>query len=245
MQAFIFIYIPMIIAFSGIYRDPSAVRKAIRKDKMIEMIPPNRLHAQLDSLALDSIAKFSAAVCNVPVNEGCMGIYESGKYNCGPLCQTNSELKKIIINERTNSQAVITTHSSTKTLVIAFKGTKLMSEWIKNMKMHMTEIRWTVETKDDNRKMHHGFQDIYIGLRQEILDFGIDFMTTNPDYKILFTGWSLGAALALIGAVDFYERSGMAERIYTITFGQPRVGNDHYANYVNSLPIIAKYNLMI
>ncbi|KAJ3332026.1 hypothetical protein HDU91_003191 [Kappamyces sp. JEL0680] len=57
-----------------------------------------------------------------------------------------------------------------------------------------------------------------------------------PDYRLVFTGHSLGSALSTIAAVDFYYTHGSADRIQVFAFAPPRIGNDLWALYVNSLP---------
>ena len=66
--------------------------------------------------------------------------------------------------------------------------------------------------------------------------------TQYPDYEIVFTGHSLGGAEAHLGAVDFYlSNTTLGDRISLITFGQPRVGNVAWANFVESLPFASRY----
>ncbi|KAK6024114.1 triacylglycerol lipase [Ostertagia ostertagi] len=53
---------------------------------------------------------------------------------------------------------------------------------------------------------------------------------TYPQHRILFTGHSLGGALASLASTMFAHRHpSVADRIHLITFGQPRVGNYEYA----------------
>lgn len=51
-----------------------------------------------------------------------------------------------------------------------------------------------------------------------------------PHHKIVFTGHSLGGAIASIASTVFVRNfPEMAARTFSITFGQPRVGNLEYA----------------
>jgi predicted lipase len=56
--------------------------------------------------------------------------------------------------------------------------------------------------------------------------------TKFPDYDIILTGHSLGAAVATLSAVDLIK-NGTSVSLYT--FGSPRVGNKEFADYVRSL----------
>lgn len=56
-----------------------------------------------------------------------------------------------------------------------------------------------------------------------------------PDYKLVFTGHSLGGALAVHAATDMFLenlRSGSNMKVYT--FGQPRVGNKEFDGVIKS-----------
>lgn len=50
--------------------------------------------------------------------------------------------------------------------------------------------------------------------------------------KIFVIGYSLGSALATIGALDLQVLFGKVSELYT--YGEPRVGNEAFANFVTS-----------
>ncbi|KAK5975708.1 hypothetical protein GCK32_009171 [Trichostrongylus colubriformis] len=55
-------------------------------------------------------------------------------------------------------------------------------------------------------------------------------LKTYPDYRVLFTGHSLGGALASLASTMFaHHNPSIGDRIHLITYGQPRVGNYEYA----------------
>jgi hypothetical protein len=57
-----------------------------------------------------------------------------------------------------------------------------------------------------------------------------------PDYKVWVTGHSLGGALASIAAGELVEIQKIpSDRVITMTFGQPRVGNAEYVEAYNKL----------
>ena len=53
--------------------------------------------------------------------------------------------------------------------------------------------------------------------------------------SILFTGHSLGGALATFAAVDVKETLGLANGLKLYTFGSPRTGNQAWGDYVMKL----------
>nr|CDX09913.1 lipase [Yarrowia galli] len=58
------------------------------------------------------------------------------------------------------------------------------------------------------------------------------FLTNHTDYKMFITGHSLGAAQALLFGTHFKL---LGHDPTMINFGQPRVGNSEFANFINQL----------
>uniref|UniRef100_A0A0K0CXG5 Lipase_3 domain-containing protein n=1 Tax=Angiostrongylus cantonensis TaxID=6313 RepID=A0A0K0CXG5_ANGCA len=71
-----------------------------------------------------------------------------------------------------------------------------------------------------------------------------------PSYQVLFTGHSLGGALASLASIVFAHRHpALQNKINLITYGQPRVGNYEYAEahsrlVPDSWRIVHKYDLV-
>jgi hypothetical protein len=81
--------------------------------------------------------------------------------------------------------------------------------------------------------IHKGFRDAYGFLKGKGLDEKIKIeLGKHPGSSIIFTGHSLGGALANYAAVRLSEDSeGEGRDILVYTFGQPRVGNFRYNAY--------------
>lgn len=77
-----------------------------------------------------------------------------------------------------------------------------------------------------------GFQKAY---RETMVNMGdnlINHINSNPDYKLVVTGHSLGAATGLLMAINL-KNLGLDPVV--VLYGQPRVGNKAFADYANSL----------
>jgi predicted lipase len=135
-----------------------------------------------------------------------------------------------------------------KAVIISFTGTNSSIHWDINTKAKLRPIFWQAEplpflteekiTAYVGMKMHYGFQTMYEGSRIQMLQtlYDLSFKIDFKDHEILFTGFSMGGALAQIAAGDFYEVLGYGDRISLYTFGQPRIGNRLYAIYYGKLP---------
>lgn len=86
--------------------------------------------------------------------------------------------------------------------------------------------------------LHHGFQTQYNVFRNDTLLLTSMLARRFPHYKIVFTGHSLGGAIAQIAAVDFSMQvsADVSERIWLFPFASPRVGNQVWVDFVNHQP---------
>ena len=53
-----------------------------------------------------------------------------------------------------------------------------------------------------------------------------------PDYKIIVTGHSLGAAIATLISLDLQNDN--FKNVHLMNFGSPRVGNTEFANFTTN-----------
>ncbi len=113
--------------------------------------------------------------------------------------------------------------------VIAFRGSEEtnIADWITDLKFVKQEYPYA-GTEAKNIKVHHGFMDAYRSVRDAVLK---EAKSTKYE-RIIFTGHSLGAALAKLAALDVsYNVPGKA--IVCYTFGAPKVGNQEFAKSYN------------
>ena len=60
-------------------------------------------------------------------------------------------------------------------------------------------------------------------------------IAAHNDAKIFVTGHSLGGALAVFAAVDIKSNLAQTKSVTLYTYGQPRVGNEVFSNFIFSL----------
>ncbi|WP_197440655.1 lipase family protein [Polystyrenella longa] len=113
--------------------------------------------------------------------------------------------------------------------VVAFRGTDFseVSDWIANLGRSATDTQ--------HGQVHKGFYFAYQSMKQQV-----DAILTERDTtKLWVTGHSLGGALALMCAYDLEE---IEHRRLNgiITFGQPMVAQQEFADYIDTL-LIGRY----
>lgn len=107
--------------------------------------------------------------------------------------------------------------------VIAFRGTDDVPDWIANLK--------TLAVSTPNGRVHGGFNKAYQSVSSQILEL---LKGKRLEDKVWITGHSLGGALAVLCAYDL--ESGQNRSIAgLITFGQPMVGRNDFAQHINSI----------
>mmetsp|Transcript_27923 Transcript_27923/g.29099 ORF Transcript_27923/g.29099 Transcript_27923/m.29099 type:complete len:368 (+) Transcript_27923:16-1119(+) len=135
-----------------------------------------------------------------------------------------------------------------KTLIIGFRGTKNMSNILTDLKFD--PIKWSLDNinalkgiddevkTDADIQIHRGFLEAYCTIKSEINAL-LEPTILNGVETVVFTGHSLGGALASICALDFRRMAGIAGnnnlKYHLITFGSPRVGNQIFANNINGM----------
>ena len=90
-------------------------------------------------------------------------------------------------------------------------------------------------------KIHQGMKRCKEGTINQVMNAVKSMKSKLPDYDIILTGHSLGAAVATLSAIDLIK-NGTSVSLYT--FGSPRVGNKEFSDYVSSLfsTLSNKYN---
>lgn len=108
-----------------------------------------------------------------------------------------------------------------KQLIVAFRGTVIteIENWKTNIDLKPVPI-----TPKAEAEIHSGFRNAYLLVKPKLTQILRD--AQQPDDRIIYTGHSLGGALAVMAAQDLAHMEAKP-RIYT--FGQPQVGNAAFA----------------
>jgi predicted lipase len=109
-------------------------------------------------------------------------------------------------------------------IVIAFRGTKKIKDWMSNLDAIRAPFKWG--------QVHSGFLNIYNSGRVGLMK-GVDGLIPKDkrmaqQTHILVTGHSLGGALATLCAAELSDRPEVARPV-CYTFASPRVGDDAFA----------------
>lgn len=126
---------------------------------------------------------------------------------------------------RTDTQVLVV--DRTAYVVIAFRGTTDLRDWITNAKFVRALL---VEESDGSRcEVHGGFLVAYESIIEKLSE--VLRQLAVADRPVFVTGHSLGGALAILAALELKRQMFTVAQVYT--FGQPRVGNAGFAQLYN------------
>ncbi|KXN65575.1 alpha/beta-hydrolase [Conidiobolus coronatus NRRL 28638] len=129
----------------------------------------------------------------------------------------------------------------TKEIIVSHRGSSNLRNWLSDFNYQKTNMIGAPE----GILLHKGFWDVYQSTAEDLNKY-LMAMLDNPQfkgYKVVFTGQSLGGAVATIHAVDMAHKvkaKGFDIELYT--YHSPRVGNQAFVDYTISQDItIARF----
>ncbi|XP_039012983.1 phospholipase A1-II 1-like [Hibiscus syriacus] len=142
-------------------------------------------------------------------------------------------------------------------ILVAWRGTRTKSEWLNNFRVGPRVSASQMFPDRTKIQLHRGFYFLYTGTRpdsihnktsarEQVLEAVKELVDkyqndTHEEMSITVTGFSLGAALATLTAMDIaangYNKPPKGEpfMVTAFTFGGPRVGNDGLKRVFNTL----------
>ncbi|KAK7749772.1 hypothetical protein SLS53_000351 [Cytospora paraplurivora] len=111
-------------------------------------------------------------------------------------------------------------------IVVAFRGSSSLRNWIADLDFVKVSCDYTAGCK-----VHDGFKVSWDEISEYCFALVEEAFDAHPNYTLVVTGHSLGAAVGTLAAVELRNK-GYACDLYT--YGSPRVGNLAFVEYVNS-----------
>lgn len=116
--------------------------------------------------------------------------------------------------------------------MVSYRGTNGLD--IPNWTMNFKQEKIPYEDVE-GAQVHTGFYMGWKKMREATMQKVIDMIWKHQPKKILITGHSMGGAMALLAAIEIKLHSGFLGPISLYTYGQPRVGNVKFADFVMNL----------
>lgn len=121
-------------------------------------------------------------------------------------------------------------------LSITFRGTESARDIITDLNIIQVKMPIKYMMENNQPEVHWGFYNQFSELKPEIDEIIEEYRETNNNFnkEIIFSGHSLGGALATIAALN-YGMEYPDLQVNCVTFGSPRVGDEKFANYFNKI----------
>lgn len=144
----------------------------------------------------------------------------------GPV--TNFVYDGTLVDNTTDLQGFVGTMDTT--IYVVFRGSSSAMNWLDDFEILQVKYDTFPEC---NCSVHYGFYQSALGVQINTLYSIHSIRETYPDYSIIVTGHSYGAAVALLVAMELVRAGYHDIKVYN--YGQPRVGDDAFATFVNSV----------
>jgi len=136
-------------------------------------------------------------------------------------------LLKYLKNKLAGTQGYVGWDVAGGRLIVAYRGSMNVANYIEDGEFWLTRFK---PAGSRSVKVEHGFLQAYESLRGDTAEGLIDGARRCPNCTVLFTGHSLGAAMATLGAAEFSK----ILKVELFTYGCPRVGNTHFVTWTSS-----------
>jgi hypothetical protein len=131
------------------------------------------------------------------------------------------------LDSSANTQCAV--FKSKDTLLVAFRGSQEARDYIQDIKLRKVEFT----KRRPKSKVHRGFNQAYRDVRVRLHKI---YSTHKKDVKeVIFTGHSLGGALATLASYDFKLDYNDEVKVSCVSLGSPRVGNRWFAKDFNKM----------
>lgn len=157
-------------------------------------------------------------------------------WNCS-RCQHNSTVSDFQTTSIVTSMdelAYIGFNSEYKQIIVSFRGSTNLKNWIQNLKFIHTLYPYC-----DGCKVHKGFWEVWQSMKDQVMRAVSGLHRQHSNYDIIATGHSMGAALATLASVDIQRNVSGTVPVYAWNLGSPRVGNAQFADWYRNSSGIA------
>ncbi|KAL9619142.1 MAG: hypothetical protein Q9160_006231 [Pyrenula sp. 1 TL-2023] len=139
--------------------------------------------------------------------------------------ETLAEFQNSLVTDVTGYVAVDHTNSH---VVVGFRGSSSLRNYIADLDFPLVPADICAGCL-----VHDGFWNSWLEARDGVMKAIMSIDDSYPDYSLVVTGHSLGAAIATIAAAQL-RNEGHPAALYT--YGSPRVGQLTFAEYVTNQP---------
>lgn len=137
--------------------------------------------------------------------------------------------KDTLYDAKTDLQGYTGFLASSKSIYVVLRGSSSTMNWLDDFEVK--QVPYT-SYPECNCKVHNGFYHSALGVSNKTIESVKSMKKKYPSYSVVVTGHSYGASCAQLLAMEL-EKNGIETKLYN--YGQPRVGDNKYASFVNTI----------
>ncbi|KAL1914875.1 uncharacterized protein VTP21DRAFT_7791 [Calcarisporiella thermophila] len=176
------------------------------------------------------------------ISAGVCQLMKPGPFVCDLYCRDfpNTTLIEYFQMKVGDVVGYVARDDNRKAIVIVFRGAITIESWSEIIKG--VGPKQPFDPLDSSKgTVHFGFLEAYNAAKDHIGELLMKQIMEHPGYEVEVLGWSYGGAMASLNAMDLWNRLKIpAKKIVLVTFGQPRVGDQVYADWVDKSGILIK-----
>lgn len=136
--------------------------------------------------------------------------------------------KDTLYDVKTDLQGYTGVLPSTKSIYVVLRGSSSLMNWLADLEVRL--VSYTTFPECDC-EVHNGFYKSALGVRNKTISSVKMLQKAYPTYSVVVTGHSYGASVGQLLAMELVKE-GINVKLYD--YGQPRVGDSKYAEFVNT-----------
>jgi len=225
-------------------------KNVLKEEKFLHEYSIKEGKSQIEDLRLDDILKdnLKLNIFSIPLAKYFLKLSsyaycsqeEMQKQNCCPELLNQDEwslfTEKIFSYDEYNFAVLM--NKKYKKIVVTFPGTRSSNQLIKEL-VFSSGVAFN---GDSTEKIMSYSKTLFTYIKTELEKTLDELLLNYKDFQFIFTGHSLGgsmAAISLLNSLKYGNFKNLQESPVLITYGQPRVGNDVFANEVMKyVPIV-------
>jgi hypothetical protein len=136
--------------------------------------------------------------------------------------------KSTLYDIKTDIQGYIGIMPKLKTIYVVLRGSSSKMNWLDDFEVKLVPY---ITFPDCSCNVHNGFYRSVLGIRNKTIESVKLLQKIYPLYQVTISGHSYGASVGQLLSMEL-KSEGISNKIYN--FGQPRVGDKKYADFVNT-----------
>ncbi|KKY29691.1 putative feruloyl esterase a [Diaporthe ampelina] len=143
-----------------------------------------------------------------------------------------SSVEKEFEDKKTDTQVTLFRDDNAQEYILSFRGTSNVQDFLTDLDQTLVSCSAADGISCLGCTCAQGYLGQYVSVQDDIVTTLTSSLASSPSYQLVVTGHSMGGALASLAAASL---QGQNFTLTAYTYGQPRTGDQAYADYVDTV----------